>query len=65
MDLARTWRSAILLAATHAMPSTARLGTRTDRPEAQRRLARSICRDHLGCLGAIAVVLMVQLSFGR
>jgi hypothetical protein len=57
--------SAILLAATHTVPSAVRLGTRTDSPEAQSRLARSICRDHVGCLVAIAAVMVVQLSFGR
>lgn len=57
--------SAILLAVAHTVPSAVRLGARSDEVDVQSRLARSICRDHLGCLAAIASVLILQLAFGR
>jgi hypothetical protein len=56
--------SAVLLAAGHTVPSAIRLGGRTDPMDVQSRLARSIFRDHLLCLAAIASVLLVQLVFG-
>ncbi|HET6663325.1 MAG TPA: hypothetical protein VFG94_03670 [Acidimicrobiales bacterium] len=49
------------LAAARTVPSAVRLGTRRDPLETQRTLARSICRDHLFCLAAIATLLAVQL----
>jgi hypothetical protein len=55
--------SAIAIAATHTVPSAVRLGTRRDKVDVQSRLARSILRDHLICLAAIAAVLAVQLGF--
>jgi hypothetical protein len=55
--------SAIALAAGHTFPSARRLGARTDPVVVQSRLARSICRDHLVCLAAIASLLAVQLAF--
>ena len=55
--------SAIGLAALHTFPAAVRLGARSARPEAQSRLARSICRDHLACLAAIGALLAVQLGF--
>ena len=55
---------AIGLAGAHTVPAAVRLGTRRDPLDAQRRLARSILRDHLVCLTAIALVLAVQLGFG-
>jgi hypothetical protein len=57
--------SAILVAATRTVPSAVRLGARTDTVDLQSRLARSICRDHLVCLAAIASVLAAQLAFAR
>jgi hypothetical protein len=57
--------SAVLLAAIHTVPSAVRLGTRTDTVDAQSRLARSICRDHVVCLVAIATLLATQLAFAR
>ena len=54
---------AIALAGGHTVPAAVRLGRRGDPVEAQSRLARSILRDHLICLAAIAAVLAVQLSF--
>jgi hypothetical protein len=57
--------AAILLAAAHTVPSAVRLGARSDPTERQSRLARSILRDHLLCIAAIAAVLLVQLGFAR
>ena len=56
--------AAIALAAVHTFPAAARLGARRDPPEAQVRLARSVCRDHLLCFPAIAAVIVIQLVFG-
>jgi hypothetical protein len=53
----------IALAGAHTVPSAVRLGTRRDSPAYQSALARSICRDHLGCAGAIAALLVLQLVF--
>jgi hypothetical protein len=57
--------AAILLAAVHTVPSAVRLGARSDLTESQSRLARSILRDHLLCIAAVAAVLVIQLGFGR
>jgi hypothetical protein len=57
--------SAIVLAATHTVPSAVRLGARTDTVERQSRLARSIWRDHLVCVVAIVFLLAIQLAFAR
>lgn len=54
---------AILLAGLRTVPHAVRLGTGADTPEMRSRLARSICRDHLICLAAIASVLVIQLAF--
>jgi hypothetical protein len=51
----------IALAAAHTVPGAVRLGARRDTPARQSALARSICRDHLFCVGAIAALLVVQL----
>jgi hypothetical protein len=64
------WASLVLvappigLAAAHTFPSAVRLGRRTDSLAAQYSLARSILRDHLFCLAAIATLLGLQLGFG-
>ena len=55
----------ITLAAVHTVPSAVRLGARSDTIVRQSRLARSILRDHLLCIAAIAVVLVIQLAFAR
>ena len=57
--------SAVLLAAVHTVPSAVRLGARSDGIEGQSHLARSILRDHLLCVMAVAAVLFIQLVFGR
>ena len=53
---------AIALAGTRVVPQAVRLGAAADPPAVQDRLARSIWRDHLACLAAIATLLAVQLS---
>lgn len=55
----------VALAAIHTFPSAVRLGTRSDAPEVQAALARSIGRDHLLCLAAIIALLALQLGFAR
>jgi hypothetical protein len=44
------------------VPAAVRLGARIDPPAAQSRLARSILRDHVLCLAAIAALLVLQLA---
>jgi hypothetical protein len=39
-----------------------RLGARGDKVDRQSALARSICREHLLCLAAIATLLVLQLA---
>jgi ER membrane protein SH3 len=56
---------AVSLAAVHTVPSAIRLGSRTDTIAGQSQLARSILRDHLLCILAVAGVLFVQLAFAR
>jgi hypothetical protein len=53
----------IVLAATHTVPNAVRLAGRGDSAERQSGLARSICRDHLLEVVAIAALLAVQLVF--
>ena len=57
--------AAVSVAAVHTVPSAVRLGTRSDAIAGQSRLARSILRDHMLCITAIAVVLLIQLAFAR
>ena len=54
--------SAIGLARTRTIPNAARLGRAKGSVEAQTTLARAIYRDHLYCIAAIAVVLVLQLT---
>jgi hypothetical protein len=54
---------AIGTAMLHTVPAAVRLGARRDPPGAQHALARSICRDHLGCFAAIAAIIAIQLAF--
>jgi hypothetical protein len=53
---------AISIAALRTVPAAVRLGTRSEGPDVQSRLARSILRDHLICFAAIAALLAVQLA---
>ncbi len=57
--------AAISVAAVHTVPNAVQLGTRSDTIAGQSRLARSILRDHLLCITAVAVVLLIQLVFAR
>jgi hypothetical protein len=57
--------AAISVAAVHTVPSAVRLGTRSDAIAGQSRVARSILRDHVICITAVAVVLLIQLAFAR
>lgn len=52
----------ILLARIRIIGNAVRLGARQDDPAGQSDLARGICRDHLACLGAIALFIGLQLS---
>jgi len=53
----------ILLAGARTVPSAVQLGARGDTLDRQSALARSICREHLLCLAAIAALLVLQLSW--
>jgi hypothetical protein len=52
---------AVGIAALHTVGAAVRLGRGADEPAEQSRLARSILRDHLVCIGAIVVALVLQL----
>ncbi|MBV9351479.1 MAG: hypothetical protein JOZ23_08075 [Mycobacterium sp.] len=52
----------ILLALIHTVPNAVRLGKRLDSPAAQSRLARSICRDHLLCIGGLLAFLTLWVA---
>jgi hypothetical protein len=54
--------SAIGLARVRTVPNAMRLGRAADPPAEQTRLARAIYRDHLYCLAAIFLLLVLQLS---
>jgi hypothetical protein len=53
---------AVGLALTRTFRNAATLGGGADTPEIRSRLARLIYRDHLCCLGAIVVVIGLQLA---
>jgi hypothetical protein len=50
------------LGAMRTFGAARRLGARRDPPDGQHRLARSILRDHLVCLAAMATLLATQLA---
>jgi hypothetical protein len=54
--------SAIGLARMRTIPNASRLGKASDSPEERSRLARRIYKDHLYCLGAMTLVLVLQLG---
>jgi hypothetical protein len=54
--------SAIGLARMRTIPNASRLGKASDSPEEQSRLARRIYKDHLYCLAAMTLVLLLQLG---
>jgi hypothetical protein len=49
----------ILLAAARTVPNAVKLGNRAAGPAELSRLARSICRDHLVCLGCMSAFLVL------
>jgi hypothetical protein len=49
------------LAAGRTVPSAVRLGSRRDPVAVQRTLARAVFREHLVCVGLIALLLVTQL----
>jgi hypothetical protein len=53
--------AAVGLAVARTVPHAQRLGRATDDAGVQSTLARGILRDHLLCLGGIALVLVLQL----
>jgi hypothetical protein len=53
---------AVGLAAGRTVSNAQRLGRRSDSAAQQSRLARMILRDHALCIGAIAIVLVLQLA---
>jgi hypothetical protein len=52
----------ITLALIRTVPNAVRLGNRVDSPAEQARLARSICRDHLLCVGCMLVFLVLWVA---
>jgi hypothetical protein len=54
--------SAIGLARVRTIPNASRLGKASDSPEEQSRLARAIYKDHLYCISAMTLVLVLQLG---
>ena len=54
--------SAIGLARVRTIPNASRLGKASDSSEEQSRLARRIYKDHLYCLAAMTLVLVLQLG---
>jgi hypothetical protein len=52
----------ILLASIRTLPNAIRLGHRSGTPADQSRLARSICRDHLLCLGCMLGFLVLWVA---
>jgi hypothetical protein len=53
---------AVGVAASRTVPSAVRLGARTDGPQLQSALARSIYRDHLLCFALIAATVILQVT---
>jgi hypothetical protein len=53
---------AIGLARQRTIPNASRLGKASDSPEEQSRLARAIYKDHIYCLAAMTLVLVLQLG---
>ena len=54
---------AIVLAGARTVPAAVRLGASSSSIAARSRAARSIYRDHLLCIAAIASLLVLQLAF--
>ena len=66
------WRAAALalgalpisLAQRRVFPNAVRLGARSDSPEQQSALARTIARDHVACFAAMLGFVSIQLFAG-
>ncbi|MCX5738203.1 MAG: hypothetical protein NTZ61_06855 [Proteobacteria bacterium] len=66
------WRAAALalgalpisLAQRRVFPNAVRLGARSDSPEQQSALARTIARDHVACFAAMLGFVAIQLFAG-
>ena len=54
----------IALAQRRVFPNAVRLGTRSDSPEQQSALARTIARDHVACFAAMVGFVAIQLFAG-
>ena len=54
----------ILLAVLRTVPNAVRLGTRVGGAAEQTRLARSIFRDHVVCLGCVVAFLVLRVAAG-
>ena len=54
--------SAVSLSLIRTVRNAIRLGSRADHPELQARLARAIYRDHLYCLAAMMLVVVLQVA---
>ena len=54
----------ILLALLRTVPNAVRLGTRVGGAAEQTRLARSIFRDHVVCLGCVVAFLVLRVAAG-
>ena len=54
--------SAIGLARVRTIPNASRLGKASDSPEEQSRLARRVYKDHIYCISAMTIVLVLQLG---
>ena len=52
----------ILLAAIRTVPNAVRLGNRSGSLAEQTRFARSICHDHLLCVGCMAALLVLWIA---
>jgi hypothetical protein len=53
----------VAFVAARTVPNAVRLGARGDTVARQSALARSLCREHLLCLTAIASLIALQLSY--
>jgi hypothetical protein len=51
-----------MLALTQTVPDAIRLGQRTDSVPEQSRMARSVCRDHLVCVGCMFAFLVLWVA---
>jgi hypothetical protein len=56
---------AVTLAALRVVPNAVQLAARADSLERQSEIARAICRDHVLCLAAVALVVALQLPDAR